>query len=1342
MKKFILLAIILFNTLFAADFTGFQIMFYVPVSTYNISGFVTSNVGPVANAEIFLYKLPDLVTPTRSVITLADGSYSIIGVPSGSFVLKANSSNFTASYYSAANETITTVSITFDSVSNINYSLVSQFGPDWLDNFSSKISDNIYNVPNNWGGAWYRYSDAGSTVNLQGINDTSLTHKEILYVSYNYNKATKSYVGMGTNLDANATKDTILKPYSAIIFDIKGSGVTVNAALMSSLVTDSDDFIFPVKTTSSWNTVILTLKDFKQKGFGAPKSIYKALSIVNAFHIKNNTTLVSEQGDFSIDNVRFTLEDFVAPVLTDSSLNMKTIFQQELVVSCSIWENNALDYSVIPKLQVTFANGATRNGSIVLYAGELLIVTVSMLATDRQGVATVNLLNVADVSGNILNSFVATFNKIGAGPSGNIIFGVVNSDVGPVANADIFLYQLPDLINPTQSVISLADGSYSFMGVASGSYVVKANSSNFTASYYRIANETLTTVSVTLGSVGSINCSLVSQSGPDWLDNFSSKVSDNISVANNWGGAWYKYSDAVSTLNLLGTNDISLTHKEALFVSYNYNKATKSYVGMGTNLDANATKDTILKPYSAIIFDIKGSGVTVNAALMSSEVTDDDDFVFPVQTTSSWNTVVLTLNAFKQKGFGAPKSIYKALSKVKAFHIKNNTTLVNEQGEFSLDNLRFTREDFVAPVLTDSSLNKKTLFQQTLVVSCSIWENNALDYSVMPKVQVTFANGAIRTGNVVSYAGESLIVTVSMLATDRQGVATVNLLNVVDVSGNELNCFVSTFNKIGVDPSGNILNIFPVISRLAVNSQYLALNQTVSLDVRISNNIPYIVDNSVIPTIRFNYANGQHDDVLGYYSATNNLQYLGAISANEGLVTVDTIGVYNGMELQDFLAVVTLNYDFTAPVVTMNIPDTTFVQSFPLELSSNEAVSIVISVNEVRVLGTSIYGAYNTIITLNAGINTINATFRDLAGNTSVLSKVMNVATKVVTASFGSSSTDVVEVRLTPGAYGQDVSITVNLVTSDVMPSNATINGQMYDIKLVNSSGNIITTVNFAQPVLIKLPYNGTSTTQVSVKYLDTTVSPSVWKYDGVSIVSVDVVNHYIVFSVSHLTVFAVFSYSDSYAPAIAWVKSNSRVIRSGINIDALPVFSINASEINSGDSGIATWSVTLIKSDMSFSKVVSGSFNNVPTATLTMDLSTGNALSAGDYTLTTVISDGANNVTTNSLVLHIATGLNIAKFLGGPNPVNINVDTVHFTYELTKSAPTTIKVFDVAGHKVKEIKSDVGNNGAVIGKNDVSWNGMADNGGKVATGLYFAYLIADDGSNKATGKFMLLVVK
>ncbi|OGI10190.1 MAG: hypothetical protein A2Y40_03725 [Candidatus Margulisbacteria bacterium GWF2_35_9] len=344
----------------------------------------------------------------------------------------------------------------------------------------------------------------------------------------------------------------------------------------------------------------------------------------------------------------------------------------------------------------------------------------------------------------------------------------------------------------------------------------------------------------------------------------------------------------------------------------------------------------------------------------------------------------------------------------------------------------------------------------------------------------------------------------------------------------------------------------------------------------------------------------------------------------------------------------------------------------------------------------------------------------------------------VICVPVSGNENEFVEITDFPRELSLNATIRVEMSHED--QGLQSIQNTIYELTLVRNDGVVSQHVTFQSPVQIRLPFYGDSIDQVVLKYLDETESPAVWKKDGLSVVSINTDEDYLIASVMHFTKFSIFQYQDYQAPLIEWVKLNQQMCSNGGFLTEQPHFSVAINDQSQNDSGIVAYRVSLKNDDQSFEENVSGNLANI--SNTEVGLTINSVLQAGNYNLQVAVEDDAGNVTSINWQLVKTQAVHVSSLLVGPNPVNINKSNIHFTYDLSQNVDVSIKVFNVAGKKVKELNLSSGVVGASTGANHISWDGVDDQGNKLSTGIYFVYLVADNGQEKDVSKFILMVVK
>jgi hypothetical protein len=120
-----------------------------------------------------------------------------------------------------------------------------------------------------------------------------------------------------------------------------------------------------------------------------------------------------------------------------------------------------------------------------------------------------------------------------------------------------------------------------------------------------------------------------------------------------------------------------------------------------------------------------------------------------------------------------------------------------------------------------------------------------------------------------------------------------------------------------------------------------------------------------------------------------------------------------------------------------------------------------------------------------------------------------------------------------------------------------------------------------------------------------------------------------------------------------------------------------------------------------------------------------------GDYTLTLKVWDVCNNSSTATITFTVNTnGLIIGSFYNYPNPFNQST-TFSFQHNLPdENLFAYIKIFDLNGKLVHEIKQNVVSSG--YRNVDITWDGTANGGGRLGSGIYFCNLVLINKTGKA----------
>ena len=533
----------------------------------------------------------------------------------------------------------------------------------------------------------------------------------------------------------------------------------------------------------------------------------------------------------------------------------------------------------------------------------------------------------------------------------------------------------------------------------------------------------------------------------------------------------------------------------------------------------------------------------------------------------------------------------------------------------------------------------------------------------------------------------------------------------------------------------------PRIETTTMESSFISKNAMVSWDISVTRDGVLVSENGTSVEAIFHYSNGSISTASIPYVLNSHLKYSTLATMNEGVVTVDLVGVFDSnWTSTNVKNALVYTYDFTVPSITATCITHTYLAQIPLVASFSKSVSSSIYVNNL------IVGTINNVLSitqnilLQYGSNTINISVWDKAGNRASLIKTVLLDDFEYALAGTSTSDGLVKVLLTAGCVTENVGLTLNTSQTTLNTKDGSqLLSSLYDFKCTDKTGSIIPTISFINPVIIELPYLNLSQKALTIRYLDQTVSPSVWRADGITIISRDPVLQTIKAAVSHFTVFAVFGLNDYLNPVINWVKVNNTLLENEAYIPSIPHFELSAQDNASGDSGIMAISLAL-QDQAGVISSINLSLSNSANAIIDLNIPTASALVDGAYQLTAYVHDEAQHITTLNWALQVKSDTAISNFMIGPNPVNFKDSNLYFTFELSQPVNTQIKIFDVAGHLVKQLAMD--SSALHSGHNLTSWDGRTESGEHVPAGLYLVYLVVDGGNGRSSSRVLLMVIK
>jgi hypothetical protein len=132
--------------------------------------------------------------------------------------------------------------------------------------------------------------------------------------------------------------------------------------------------------------------------------------------------------------------------------------------------------------------------------------------------------------------------------------------------------------------------------------------------------------------------------------------------------------------------------------------------------------------------------------------------------------------------------------------------------------------------------------------------------------------------------------------------------------------------------------------------------------------------------------------------------------------------------------------------------------------------------------------------------------------------------------------------------------------------------------------------------------------------------------------------------------------------------------------------------------------------------------------------------LQAGQHAVTMKAWDNFNNFTTADISFEVTeqNELSLRYVLNCPNPFNPSSEDTRFTYELSRPARVTIKIYTVAGRLICTLQQ-----GEIMqGYNESrAWDGTDQDGDRVANGVYLYKIIAraEGKHTEAYGKVVVM---
>lgn len=206
-------------------------------------------------------------------------------------------------------------------------------------------------------------------------------------------------------------------------------------------------------------------------------------------------------------------------------------------------------------------------------------------------------------------------------------------------------------------------------------------------------------------------------------------------------------------------------------------------------------------------------------------------------------------------------------------------------------------------------------------------------------------------------------------------------------------------------------------------------------------------------------------------------------------------------------------------------------------------------------------------------------------------------------------------------------------------------------------------------------------------------------------------------------------------SPTISNFRIDGRNVVNNDYIKASGILTANITDETSVD--IAASSVEVDGTYTTFNSFTGSSTFDAATGDLTFAFS---GLSTGGHTIGINAVDDAGNANFVQYTLTVDTGaLKASGVFIFPNPFDPSAGSASIAYRLNNDGNTSIYIFNAVGHLVYKQTYLSGAEGAHVGYNEVTWNGVANTGSTVGNDIYFLRVVH---SGKVIGKCKIAVIK
>ena len=364
---------------------------------------------------------------------------------------------------------------------------------------------------------------------------------------------------------------------------------------------------------------------------------------------------------------------------------------------------------------------------------------------------------------------------------------------------------------------------------------------------------------------------------------------------------------------------------------------------------------------------------------------------------------------------------------------------------------------------------------------------------------------------------------------------------------------------------------------------------------------------------------------------------------------------------------------------------------------------------------------------LTTGDNKLLAYAEDISGNVSTSEVTVRWIQKshiIVDSEIGTT----VSIEAEAGSYPLDSSLQVSIIKAEDAPlqTGESPTGSSFvfilDISLHPSNSVLEADINIKIDIPESIPTAG-----IYMRYWDS--DQNIWSDSGIknSFVSGNI----LFATIEHLSYFAIFN--ENYPP----------------NIDFDPIYEVDSGEAVTISAIVTNYDFVTLDVKLYYQltdyiwsqqEMICISNNNyiaiINNDDLTSDIKVPYYIAARDN------SSEARTPTyqfTVKNIYNLQTTSLLSQVINFPNPFGLG--GTKFGYLLATDANVKINIFDSRGEKVKTLRASSGDSGGIQGYNRLFWDGRNSSGDRLANGVYFYIIQANNGSKKVVKKGKMAVL-